>query len=126
MNKLTLLKHLSGADGVYEVGDTIELNDSQSLAFIKKEIAEFKTKKELDAFIKKAEKIETEKVEADAKVKAILEESIIKNELNELYLAVVLKEAELNGEVLKDDEVLEAVENIAKRDAMGSKETKGK
>lgn len=126
MNKLTLLKHLSGADGVYEVGDTIELNDSQTLAFVKKDIAEFKTKKLLDEFMEKAEKIETEKVESDAKVKAILEKSVIQNELNELYLATVLKEAELNGEVLKDDEVLEAVESISKRDAMGSEETKGK
>lgn len=124
--KLKLLQHLSGAGGVFEVGDEIEVTDSQAVAYIEKGIATFETKKELDAFSKKIKKLKAEKAEAEAKAKAILNQSMIQNELNELYLAVVLKEAELNGEVLSDEEILNAVESIQKRDALASKKTGGK
>ena len=124
--KLILKQHLSGADGVFNVGDTIEVADLQAVAFIEKGIAEPKTKKELDDFLSKIEGIRAKKLEDDAKVKAILEQGVIKNDLNELYLAVVLKEAELNGEVLSDEEVTNAVENIAKRDAVATKKAEGK
>lgn len=122
--KLILKQHLSGADGVFEIGDTIEVTDEQAIAYIEKEIAAPKTKKELDAFLEKVEGIKAKKLEDEAKVKAILEQGVIQNELNELYLAVVLKEAELNGEVLSDEETTNAVEEISKRDAMASKEAK--
>jgi len=121
--KLKLLQHLSGADGVFEVGDEIEVTDEQAVAFIEKGIATCKTAKELEAFRKKVEKIKADKEAAEAKAKAILMQSNIQNELNELYLQVVLKEAELNGEVLSDEEKLQAVEAIAKRDAVAGKKT---
>ncbi len=126
MMKLKLLQHLSGANGVLEVGQEIEVTDIQAVAYIEKGIAEPKTKKELEAFLKKADGIKAKKLEDEAKAKAILENGVIQNELNELYLAVVLKEAELNGEVLSDEEVLEAVESITKRDSLVSKKTGGK
>ena len=118
--------HLSGADGTKEAGETIFVSDEQAIAFIEKGIAEPKTKKELDEFLAKIEAIKAKKLEDDAKVKAILEQGVIQNDLNELYLAVVLKEAELNGEVLSDEEILEAVESISKRDAVATKKAKGK
>lgn len=120
--KLILKQHLSGADGVYEIGDSIEVSEEQAVAFIEKDIAEFKTKKEHTAFEKKIEEIKAKKAEDEAKVKAIIEESRIKTELNELYLAVILKEAELNGEVLNEEETLDAVELLSKRDAVDNKE----
>lgn len=124
--KLILKQHLSGANGAFEIGDTIEVTENEAIAYIEKGIAEFKTKKEHDAFIAKVEEIKQKKAEAEAKAKAILEESRIKNELNELYLAVVLKEAELSGDVLNEKETLEAVEALAKRDAMVTKKAKVK
>lgn len=121
--KLILKQHLSGADGVLEIGDTIDISDEQAVAYIEKGIATPKTKKELDSFLGKVEEIKAKKLEDKAKVKAILEQGAIQNELNKLYLAVVLKEAELNGEVLSDEEILKAVESIQKRDSLVSNET---
>ena len=124
--KLILKQHLSGADGVKSIGDTIDVSDEEAVAFIEKGIAEPETQKELEAFLKKVQGIKAKKLEDDAKVKAILEQGVIQNDLNELYLAVVLKEAELNGEVLSDEEVTNAVESIAKRDAVATKKASGK
>jgi len=124
--KLILKQHLSGADGVFEIGDSIEVEDKQAVAFIEKGIAAPETEKELEAFMKKVAGIKAKKLEDDAKVKAILEQSVIQNDLNELYLAVVLKEAELNGEVLSDEEINNACEAISKRDAVDTKKAKGK
>lgn len=124
--KLILKQHLSGANGTFEVGEEITVTDEQAIAYIGKGIAEPKTKKELDTFLKKVDGIKAKKLEDEAKSKAILEKSKIQNELNKLYEEVVLKEAELNGEVLSDDEVLEGVENLQKRDAMGAEKAKGK
>ena len=119
--KLILLQHLSCADGVHEVGDTIEVSETEAIAYIEKGIAEFKTKKELDEFLKKIEKIKLEKAEKEAKVKAILEQGKIQNDLNALYLLVVEKEAELNGAVLNETETVAAVEAIAKRETSSKK-----
>jgi len=124
--KLKLLQHLSGVDGVKEIGEKIEVTEQQAVAFIEKGIAEPLSKKALDEFNEKIEAIKAKKLEDEAKAKAILEEGRIKNELNRLYLEVVLKEAELNGEVLSEQETFDAVEDIAKRDAVVDKETKGK
>lgn len=124
--KLKLLQHLSGVDGVLEVGTIIDAKDEQALVYIEKGIAEAQTEKAYKDLLKKAETIKAKKAEDEAKAKAILEQSVIQNELNELYLAIALKEAELNGEVLSDDEVFTAVEAISKRDAMDTKKAKGK
>jgi hypothetical protein len=115
--KLVLKQHLSGADGVFDVGDTIEVTDLEAVAFIEKGIAEPKTTKELSAFLKKVEGIKAKKLEDESKSNAILNENLIRIELNRLYLEVVLVEADLNGEVLSEREALEAVEAISKRDA---------
>jgi len=122
--KLKLLQHLSGVDGVKEVGEEIEVTEEQAVAYIEKGIAEPLSKKALDDFNKKVKAIKAKKLEDEAKVNAIIKQSHIQNELNKLYQAVVLKEAELNGEVLSDDEVLEAVEALSKRDAMVTKKAK--
>ena len=113
--KLILKQHLSGADGVLAVGDTVEVDDATALRYIEKGIAEPKTKKELEAFMVKAEKTKSEQAEKEAQVKAILEKEHITNELNGLYHDVVLKEAELNGVVLEPEQVLELVEDLKKR-----------
>jgi len=126
MMKLILKQHLSGASGVHEVGQEIEVTDIQAVAFIKKGIAEPKTKKELDVFLKKVDGIKAKKLEDEAKSKAILEKSKIQNELNKLYEEAVLKEAELNGEVLSEDEIFNAVEELIKRDATVIKKARGK
>lgn len=119
--KLILKQHLSGADGVKEVGEIIEVTDLEAVAYIEKGIAEPKTKKELDDFMQKIADIKAKKAEDDAKVKAILEQGVIQNDLNALYEKVVLKEAELNGVVLSEQEVLNEVEAISKRDASKGK-----
>lgn len=125
MNKLELLQHLSGVGGVSEVGSSIEVDDATAIRYINKGIAKAETVKAHNALMKKAEKLKSEKAEAEAKANAILKQSVIQNELNELYLSVVEKEAELNGEVLSDEEKLEAVESISKRDALANKKASG-
>jgi len=115
--KLILKKHLSGADGSFEAGSTIDVSENEAVAFIEKDIAGFKTKKELDDFMKKIESIKQKQAEDEAKVNAILRQSEIQNDLNALYLQVVEKEAELNGVVLNEAETVAAVESIAKREA---------
>jgi len=126
MNKLIAKQNISGKNGVVEIGGEIEVPDENTTAYIEKGIAEFKNKKDLDSFIKRFKKLKSEKEESEAKAKAILEKSRIQNELNSLYENVVKKEAELNGEVLSDDEVLNAVEALSKRDAVDSEKAKGK
>lgn len=124
--KLIMKQHLSGASGVLSVGDVIEVDDITALRYIKKDIAIPKVEKELKELLSRAEAIEVQEKEAQAQASAILRKSVIQNELNELYLAVVLKEAELNGEVLNDEEILEAVESLTKRDSLVNKKAGSK
>ena len=124
-----LLPFVSGKTS-FGGGDEISLDQDVAYKLTKKGVVEFQVKKEftdLDSEIVKADaEAKAKQEEDDAKVKAILEQGVIQNDLNELYLAVVLKEAELNGEVLSDEEVTNAVESIAKRDAVATKKAKGK
>ena len=127
MKKYTLIaiQHFSGAEPI-AIGEEIKnLSPLQVEKYLISESASFKTKKELTAFTTELEAFKKEALEDEAKVKSILEKSKIQNELNELYLATILKEAELDGEVLSDDEILAAVESIAKRDAMDKKKANG-
>lgn len=113
--KLILLQHLSGAKGTFEVGETITVNDSTALRYIKKGIAEPKTEKELKSFMQKAEAIEKEEAAKQAEAKAILEQDRLKVELNSLYAQVVLKESELLGVVLSDEEIVSEIETLIQR-----------
>jgi len=120
--KLILLQHLSGVDGVLSIGDEIDVkSDLQAINFIQKGIAKAKTEKEEKSLMSKVEKLKAGEAKALAESNAILKKGVIQNELNGLYEAVIKKEAELNGEVLSDGELLEAVEALSKRDAVVSK-----
>jgi len=76
--------------------------------------------------MKKVESIKLKQAEDEAKANAIIRQSHIQNELNSLYEQVALKEAELNGEVLSDEDLQNAIESISKRDALDTKKAKGK
>ena len=78
--KLILKQHLSGADGALEVGTEIEVAEAQAVAYIEKGIAEPKTKKELDDFLKKVKSLKAKKLEDEAKAKSILEQGVIQND----------------------------------------------
>jgi len=106
---------LSGTDGSKKKGDPIEVHEDAVLGYLKKGIAEFKTKKEHDAFMEKIEQKEAEANERTAEANAILKKEQLGAELNGLYHDVVLKEAELNGVVLDGEQILEMVEDLKKR-----------
>jgi len=87
--KLILLQHLSGAKA-YDAGEEIEVTDQEALRFIKKGIAKAKTKKAHEDLLSKAEKLEKEESEKQAKLIAIQKESELKVEAN-LLLNDLLK-----------------------------------
>ena len=114
--KLILLQHLSGAKGSFGVGEEITVSsDTVALKYIKKGIAKAKTKKEQESLLTRAKEIEEQEAQAKAKAKAILEQDKLKVELNSLYAQVVLKEAELLGVVLSDEEIVGEIEVLATR-----------
>ena len=113
--KLIVKQHLSGAKGVFEVGDTVSVDDATALRYIQKGIAEPKTKKELDAFMQKAEAIEEDEAKREAEAKALLESEKLRTELNTLYAQVVIKEAEYLGVVLSDVKIVAEIETLATR-----------
>lgn len=113
--KITLLQHLSGADGSFSVGDSIEVDEQTALRYIKKGIGKLRHKKDQEALVERVEKANAEQLEREAEAKAILEKGHIEAELNGLYGDVVLKEAELNGVVLTDEQTVEMVEELKKR-----------
>ncbi|MFK5937720.1 MAG: hypothetical protein QM497_04895 [Sulfurimonas sp.] len=113
--KLILLQHLSGAKGTFEVGETVTVNDATAYRYIKKGIATLKTEKELKSFMQKAEAIEAKEATKKAHAKAILESDRLKVELNALYAQVVLKESELKGVVLRDEEIVDKIETLILR-----------
>lgn len=119
-----LLPFVSGKKA-FDSGDEISLDEEVAYSLAKKAVIEFKNKKGFETLHKAKTAKETEakakQQEEEAKVNAIIKQSAIQNELNELYLAVVLKEAELNGEVLSDEETMEAIESLTKRDTLANK-----
>lgn len=122
-----LMPFVSGSKS-FDSGDNISLDEEVAYSLAKKLVVEFSNQKQFDtlhsAKTTKENELKAKKIEADAKSNAILKQSAIQNELNELYLAVVLKEAELNGEVLSEEETVSAVESIMKRDSIKSKKGK--
>jgi len=122
--KLILKQHLSGADGALDIGDPIEVTDEQAISYIEKGIAGFKTQKEHDAFMGKVKNIKAKVAANQAEAKAIIQKEHLENELNALYTDVVLKEAELNGVVLNDEQILEMVEELKRRILPGEGDTK--
>ncbi len=113
--KLILKQHLSGAKGVFKVGESITVDDATALRYIKKGIAEPKTKKELDEFMQKSEAIVVAQAQKEAEAKAILESEKLKTELKALYAQVVMKEAEFLGIVLSSEEIVAEVETLTTR-----------
>ena len=124
-----VLPFVSG-DKSFDSGEHISMEEGLAYALAKKSVIEFDDEAQFKTIDKsktaKATKAKAKKLEEAAKANSILKQSEIQNELNELYLAVVLKEAELNGEVLSDEEVFNEVESIQKRDALVSKKADGK
>lgn len=81
--KLKLLQNLSGAK-TYSVGDEIEATDLEAVRLISKGIAEAKTKKEHNDLMAKAEKLEKQAAEKQAKLIAIQKEEELKGEADAL------------------------------------------
>ena len=130
--KLILLQHLSGADGAKEPGDIIEVSDEQAVAFIEKEIAKCKTKKEEKSFFDKIESIKAKQLEKEQAAAAILYEDELKDKKAQLEMKlaeinttlgikeVVITEEEFiqMGGVLEDaqDDIPSGTEDVNKED----------
>lgn len=115
---------LSGTDGSKIVGDPIEVAEESVLNYLAKGIAKFKTQKEHDAFMEKTKKVKAEADAKEAAANAIIRKEHLENELNALYTDVVLKEAELNGVVLDEEQILEMVEELKRRILPGEGDNK--
>jgi len=81
--KVILLQHLSGAKS-YEAGQEIEVSEQEALRFIKKGIAEAKTKKAHNELMDNAEKLEKEEADKRAKIIAIQKGKELRGEANAL------------------------------------------
>ena len=81
--KLILEQHLSGAK-TYEVGDEIEVTDSEALRFIQKGIAKAKSVKAHNDLMAKAEKLQKAEAEKQTKIIALQKEDELKGEADAL------------------------------------------
>ena len=81
--KLILLQHLSGAQ-TFAPGDEMEVTETAALRFIAKGIAKAKTVKAHNDLMAKAEKLERDEAEKQAKLIAIQKEDELKGEANAL------------------------------------------
>ena len=117
MIKLKILQHLSG-NKVYEIGSVYFAKSKiEAARLIRKGIAELEDKKAQEKLLKEAEKLEKKAAEEEAKKQAILRAEQIKKELRELYEQVVLKEAELAGVVLDDEQKAKLIDELEKRNS---------
>ena len=118
MKKYSLIakQHFSGIENAINIGDEIkDLTPLQVNRFLESDSAEFKTKKDYDSFLIEYQEAEKERLENEAKAKAILNYETLKNELIALYTLVVEKEAEFLGLVYEDEEILSKVEELLLR-----------
>ena len=124
MKKYSLIakQHFSGIENAINIGDEIkDLTPIEVNRFLESDSAEFKTKKDYDSFLIEYHEAEKERLENEAKAKAILNYETLKNDLIVSYEDAVKKEAEFLGLVYEDEEILSKVEELLLR-----VETKGK
>ena len=118
MKKYSLIakQHFSGIENAINIGDEIkDLTPIEVNRFLESDSAEFKTKKDYDSFLIEYQEAEKERLENEAKAKAILNYETIKNELIVLITDLVKKEAELLGLVYDEKEILAKVEELLLR-----------
>jgi hypothetical protein len=127
MKKYSLIakQHFSGIENAINIGDEIkDLTPLQVNRFLESDSAEFKTKKDYDSFLVEFQESEKERLENEAKAKAILNYELIKNELIVSYEDAVKKEAELLGLVYDEEIILNKVEELLLRVEPKSKKAK--
>lgn len=127
MKKYSLIakQHFSGIENAINIGDEIkDLTPIEVNRFLESDSAEFKTKKDYDSFLIEYQEAEKERLENEAKAKAILNYETIKNELIVLITDLVKKEAELLGLVYDEEIILNKVEELLLRVEPKSKKVK--
>ena len=118
MKKYSLIakQHFSGIENAINIGDEIkDLTPIEVNRFLESDSAEFKTKKDYDSFLIEYQEAEKERLENEAKAKAILNYETLKNDLIVSYEDAVKKEAEFLGLVYEDEEILNKVEELLLR-----------
>lgn len=118
MKKYSLIakQHFSGIENAINIGDEIkDLTPIEVNRFLESDSAEFKTKKDYDSFLIEYQEAEKERLENEAKAKAILNYETLKNDLIVSYEDAVKKEAEFLGLVYEDEEILSKVEELLLR-----------
>ena len=113
--KLIMLMALSGASGSLKVGEEVEVDEATAVRYIKGKIAKAESKKVHNDLMGKHEKMEEQRLEREAQAKALLEKEALQNELTSLYTDVIKKEAQYQGILLEEKEVLAKVEELLKR-----------
>ena len=118
MKKYSLIakQHFSGIENAINIGDEIkDLTPIEVNRFLESDSAEFKTKKDYDSFLIEYQEAEKERLENEAKARAILNYETLKNDLIVSYEDAVKKEAEFLGLVYEDEELLNKVEELLLR-----------
>lgn len=127
MKKYSLIakQHFSGIENAINIGDEIkDLTPIEVNRFLESDSAEFKSKKDYDSFLIEYQEAEKERLENEAKAKAILNYETLKNDLIVSYEDAVKKEAEFLGLVYEDEEILIKVEELLLRVEPKSKKVK--
>lgn len=127
MKKYSLIakQHFSGIENAINIGDEIkDLTPIEVNRFLESDSAEFKTKKDYDSFLIEYQEAEKERLENEAKARAILNYETLKNDLIVSYEDAVKKEAEFLGLVYEDEEILNKVEELLLRVEPKSKKVK--
>ena len=118
MKKYSLIakQHFSGIENAINIGDEIkDLTPIEVNRFLEGDSAEFKTKKDYDSFLIEYQEAEKERLENEAKAKAILNYETLKNDLIVSYEDAVKKEAEFLGLVYDEETILNKVEELLLR-----------
>lgn len=118
MKKYSLIakQHFSGIENAINIGDEIkDLTPIEVNRFLESDSAEFKTKKDYDSFLVEYQEAEKERLENEAKAKAILNYETLKNDLIVSYEDAVKKEAEFLGLVYDEETILNKVEELLLR-----------
>ena len=118
MKKYSLIakQHFSGIENAINIGDEIkDLTPIEVNRFLESDSAEFKTKKDYDSFLIEYQEAEKERLENEAKARAILNYETLKNDLIVSYEDAVKKEAEFLGLVYDEETILNKVEELLLR-----------
>lgn len=118
MKKYSLIakQHFSGIENAINIGDEIkDLTPIEVNRFLESDSAEFKSKKDYDSFLIEYQEAEKERLENEAKARAILNYETLKNDLIVSYEDAVKKEAEFLGLVYDEETILNKVEELLLR-----------